>query len=167
MTTVFIGGAFKAWVDPDTRMIGTERRRLFEAVIEHFETIGCLVHNAHRDEGWGAAMVPAKTCTRRDWGWMRESDLFIVLPGIAASPGTHIELGWASAMGKPIIVLREPGDVIADLVLGLSDLAPVRYLTWRGPECLLELTEAARQLGVAVPSPYLSATAISNGGDSK
>lgn len=152
MTTVFIGGAFKAWVDPDTGLISAERRRLFEVVIDHFEAAGCRVHNAHREEGWGATMVAAQVCTRRDWDWMQECDLFVALPGIASSPGIHVELGWASATGTPTVVVREPDDVVADLVLGLGELVPVRYVTWHGSESLAEIGAAARQLGVNIPA---------------
>lgn len=51
------------------------------------------------------------------------------LPWPPRFPGTHIEIGWASALGKPIVLLLEDGADYAFLVRGLHTVADVTYLT--------------------------------------
>ncbi|WP_055564931.1 nucleoside 2-deoxyribosyltransferase [Streptomyces atriruber] len=69
----------------------------------------------------------------RDFGWMRRCDVFVpVLPVDAAgelmrTDGTHVELGWASGLGKPIVVVT-PLPLAANashLLRGLPSVADV------------------------------------------
>lgn len=49
----------------------------------------------------------------------------MAMPGAPASAGTHVELGWASALGKPIVLLLERGHEYAGLVTGLGSVTSV------------------------------------------
>ncbi|SCE38290.1 Nucleoside 2-deoxyribosyltransferase [Streptomyces sp. DvalAA-14] len=126
--SIFLGGPFKALVDTDGAM-DTRARARFEALIEGLEAAGYQVHNAHRRESWGAKFLTPDECTRLDYDEIAASSVFIAFPGHPASPGTHIEIGWASAMGKPIVLLLEEGRDYAFLVRGLHTVADVTYLT--------------------------------------
>ncbi|GAA3048094.1 nucleoside 2-deoxyribosyltransferase [Actinokineospora globicatena] len=128
MGSVFLGGPFKALVDVDGVMRPAERARL-EAIIAGLEAAGHKVYNAHRREKWGAEFLTPQECTRLDLDEITASDVFVAFPGSPASPGTHIEIGWASALGKPIVLLLEEGAEYAFLVRGLHTVAPVTYLT--------------------------------------
>lgn len=44
-------------------------------------------------------MTPQQ-CTKIDFEEISTCDLFVAFPGSPASPGTHIEIGWASALKK-------------------------------------------------------------------
>ncbi|WP_327235401.1 nucleoside 2-deoxyribosyltransferase domain-containing protein [Streptomyces sp. NBC_01317] len=133
--SVFLGGPFKALVDADGTM-DTEARARIEAVIDRLEKEGYQVHNAHRRESWGAKFLTPDECTRLDYDEIAASTVFVAFPGSPASPGTHIEIGWASALGKPIVLLLEEGQDYAFLVRGLHTVADVTYLTIGDTESL-------------------------------
>lgn len=126
--SVFLGGPFKALVDANGAM-NTEARTRFETLIEHLEAENYHVYNAHRRESWGAKFLTPDECTRLDYDEISASTVFVAFPGHPASPGTHIEIGWASALGKPIVLLLEEGEDYAFLVRGLHTVADVTYLT--------------------------------------
>ncbi len=136
---VFLGGPFKSVIDPGTGQLYARERERLDALIRRLEGDGCEVHNAHRREGWGSAFMTPEECTKLDFTEISRCDVFVAFPGYPASPGTHVEIGWASAMGKPIILLLEDGREYAFLVRGLHTVARVTYLTFRedtdlGPE---------------------------------
>ena len=125
---IFLGGPFKASVDPATgTLLAAERARL-EAVIDRLERDGHEVHNAHRREGWGAAFLTPEECTRLDFEEISGCDVFVAFPGAPASPGTHVEIGWASALGKPVVLLLEERAEYAFLVRGLHTIADVVFV---------------------------------------
>ncbi|MGW6704625.1 nucleoside 2-deoxyribosyltransferase [Streptomyces sp. NPDC054956] len=126
--SVFLAGPFKALVDADGAM-NTEARTRFETLIERLEAEDYHVYNAHRRESWGAKFLTPDECTRLDYDEISASTVFVAFPGHPASPGTHIEIGWASALGKPIVLLLEEGKDYAFLVRGLHTVADVTYLT--------------------------------------
>lgn len=64
------------------------------------EERGYAVHNAHKREKWGREFMTSEQCTEIDFVEIDKCDLFIAFPGKPASPGTHIEIGWASALKK-------------------------------------------------------------------
>ncbi|MGW0997784.1 nucleoside 2-deoxyribosyltransferase [Streptomyces sp. NPDC002523] len=126
---VFLAGPFKALVSQDTGVLENRFRTRFESLIHALEADGYEVYNAHRREGWGADFLTPDECTRLDYDEIRASDVFVAFPGAPASPGTHIEIGWASALGKPIVLLLEEGAEYAFLIQGLHTVADVHYVT--------------------------------------
>jgi hypothetical protein len=127
--SVFLGGPFTGIIDPGKSQIRDFDQARYEEIIAFLEKCGCAVHNAHRRGHWGASFLTPKECTRLDWEEIKASDLFIAFPGDPPSPGTHIEIGWAAAFGKPIILLLEEGGEYAFLVRGLRTVACVIYVT--------------------------------------
>ncbi|MFJ9752873.1 nucleoside 2-deoxyribosyltransferase [Streptomyces chartreusis] len=161
---VFIGGPFKGAVDPATGILSHELRGRYRRLIGLYEENGWEVLNAHREEGWGQSMVPAATCTARDFYWMETCDLFVAFPGNPASPGTHVEIGWASAMGRPMILLLEEEGGHAALVTGLGEVAPTtRYLTYRPhPDFLQSLVQATADLGSRMGTKWPPLAVLAN-----
>lgn len=133
--SVFLAGPFKALVDADGAM-NTQARARFETLIERLEAENYHVYNAHRRESWGAKFLTPDECTRLDYDEISASTVFVAFPGHPASPGTHIEIGWASAMGKPIVLLLEEGADYAFLVRGLHTVGNVTCLTIKDTESL-------------------------------
>ncbi|MFE2442730.1 nucleoside 2-deoxyribosyltransferase [Streptomyces melanosporofaciens] len=147
--TVFLGGPFKGLLDPVTGRVPEADRAGYTTLIDAFEERGWRVFSAHRTEAWGDALVSDQECTRRDWEWMLGCSVFVALPGQPASPGTHVELGWASALGRPTVVLVEPGTECAALVGGLPGIAPVRLLEHTGDtKAVCDAVEDAAWTGV-------------------
>jgi nucleoside 2-deoxyribosyltransferase len=75
-------------------------------------------------------MAPEE-CTKIDFDEISACDRFVAYPGAIASPGTHVELGWASALGKDITLLLQDGVEYAFLVRGLPVLTRVRTFAYR------------------------------------
>lgn len=139
--SVFLGGPFKALVDDSGNMLPGARER-FETLIERLEGDGYHVYNAHRRESWGAEFLTPQECTKLDFDEISECTVFVAFPGYPASPGTHVEIGWASAMGKPIVLLLDEDAEYAFLVRGLHTVADVTYLTVRDGESLADQVSA-------------------------
>jgi hypothetical protein len=139
--SVFIGGPFLGLVDPVTGVLPMEQRTRFSDLIDYFERRGVTVHNAHRREDWGARSLGATEATELDYAEIAKSDLFVAYPGAPASPGTHVEIGWASALGKPMILLLGVGHSYAFLVTGLSRIANVEYIRFEQPAEICELLD--------------------------
>ncbi|GAA2773421.1 nucleoside 2-deoxyribosyltransferase [Saccharopolyspora taberi] len=147
--SVFLGGPFKALVDADGNMRPEERDRL-EKLIAGLEAAGYNVYNAHRRESWGSKFLPPEECTRLDFEEISDSAVFVAFPGAPASPGTHIEIGWASALGKPVVLLLEEGAEYAFLVRGLHAVANVTELTLApGEDPTDRVVEAVRAADLA------------------
>lgn len=153
--TVFIGGPFKGLIDPETRSLVPEHRFRYEVLAAFFRDAGWHVHNAHRTEGWGFDTVSDRECTERDFQWMHECDLFVAFPGSPASPGTHVEIGWATAMAKPTILLLETAESYAALVTGLSSIALLEYVHFSNlDEALGGVTTAVESLARVTGAPW-------------
>lgn len=133
----FLAGPFKGIVDPETGTVRAFERERYEAMISHLESRGYDVHNAHKRESWGASMMTPEECTQLDYEHIRDSDLFVAFPGAPPSPGTHIEIGWASALGKPMVLLLEEG-TYAFLIRGLHVVGNVTYVDMPASEIGLE-----------------------------
>jgi nucleoside 2-deoxyribosyltransferase len=129
---MFLAGPFKALVDPETGEMPETAVNLYADIIDHFETRGWVVHCAHKREEWGRAFMPPHECTRVDYDEIAACDVFVAFPGSPASPGTHIELGWASAIGKPIVMLLEDSSEYAFLVRGLDAVTPIAHVGFSG-----------------------------------
>ncbi|MFO0572410.1 MAG: nucleoside 2-deoxyribosyltransferase [Polyangia bacterium] len=111
-------------------------RRQIEGVLEQIRATGAAVLSAHVVEEYGlkTAQLTPDAVSRRDFAWMRACDLFVaVLPvdadgTLLRTDGTYVELGWASALGKPVLVLVPDAAQhgLSHLVQGLRQVTAVR-----------------------------------------
>ncbi len=125
---VFIAGPFKSMVNPKTGVMESHEKQKILNLIAFFEEKGFSVHNAHKREGWGKDFMTPEECTKMDFNEISTCDLFVGFPGSPPSPGTHIEIGWASALNKPVILLLEEGKEYAFLIKGLNTVANVTFI---------------------------------------
>ncbi|NNB94888.1 nucleoside 2-deoxyribosyltransferase [Corallococcus exiguus] len=126
--SVFLGGPFKALVSAETGEMREDEKARLLSLIQFFEQRGLRVFNAHRREAWGREFLTPEECTRLDFEEISSCDAFVAFPGSPPSPGTHVELGWASALRKPIVLLLEEGKEYAFLVRGLHTVSNVTSL---------------------------------------
>ncbi len=131
MKNIFLGGPFKGYIDPNTNLMKEKYKKIFMDLINFFETRGYEVHNAHKRELWGEFFWEPEDCTKLDYEEICKADVFIAFPGAPASPGTHIEIGWASALGKKIILLLEEEKYYAHLVKGLHTIADTHFIYYQ------------------------------------
>jgi nucleoside 2-deoxyribosyltransferase len=128
LRAVFVGGPFLHLVDPKTGRMSDRDQERFERLIGYFEQRGAKVYNAHRREAWGSAFLTAPEVTKLDFTEIGDSDLFVAFPGVPVSPGTHVEIGWASAFGKPMVLFLEKDERHTFLVTGLETVANIEFI---------------------------------------
>lgn len=126
---VFIGGPIQFAIS-DHGFDGS-LRLLIDSVIDVFERSGFDVLSAHREEQFGACsdQFAPEFVTRRDYAWMQACHLYVaILPvrnSVAyRSDGTHIEIGWAGALRRPVIVVGNSplSEEYSHLLRGLGQL---------------------------------------------
>lgn len=126
---------FKSLVNSKTMSMDEEKKNEIVNLIEFLEKKGYSVHNAHKREAWGQEFMSPEQCTKIDYDEIEKCDIFIAFPGIPASPGTHIEIGWASAFNKKIIfLLADDEEKYAYLVRGLHKVTDVTYIIYHSIE---------------------------------
>ena len=128
LEAVFVAAPFWAYVDKETGEFDREAFGSIDRILQHFDKQGCVVYNAHRREQWGQAFMEPAEFTPLDYEQICSSDVIVAVPGSPASPGTHIEIGWASANKVPMVLLLEAGKEYAGLLMGLDEFAPVKIV---------------------------------------
>ncbi len=93
----------------------TEWTRLTEVL----EAAGHDVFSAHRRESWGADLDLPGPALSADLAGLDESDLVIAYVGSPPSPGVQLELGYAVARQKSLVVFVDRGQAAPYLVRGL------------------------------------------------
>lgn len=135
MKKVFLAAPFKSLVNDKTMSMEEAKKNEILSLINFLEKKGYSVHNAHKREAWGKEFMSPEQCTKIDYEEIEKCDIFIAFPGVPASPGTHIEIGWASAFNKKIIFLLEENEGnYAYLVRGLHKVTDVTYIVYHSVE---------------------------------
>ena len=75
-----------------------------------------------------ANFLAPEECTELDLEEISGSDVFAAFPGSPPPPGTHIEIGWASTLRKPIVLLLHEDEEYAFLIRGLHAVGDVTHL---------------------------------------
>jgi hypothetical protein len=74
-------------------------------------------------EQWGEELMPAHICTRLDLQAMIDSKFVLAFP--STSYGVHVELGWASALNKPIVLIMNKNEGYkSPLIEGVNTITP-------------------------------------------
>jgi len=141
--SVFVAGPFYGLVDEKTGVMDEASQQRITMLIDYFEQAGCKVYNAHRREAWGKEFLTADVCTKLDFDEIAAADIWVGYPGPPVSPGTHVEIGWASATRKPMVVLLEKDARHSFLVTGLASFANVAYVEFTEPSEILPQLPAA------------------------
>ena len=134
---VFVGGPIQHALEK--RALNNDLQNHLQVAIQVLESLGAEVFSAHRAEKFGAEthLFTPNEVSRRDRQWMEMCDIFVaVLPvckrsqTLMRTDGTHIELGWASALRRPIVLVTEkPFDASSShLLKGLATVARVEHL---------------------------------------
>lgn len=127
MHKVFVGGPIQYALNGNS--FSASVKAALEHVITEVERAGYEVLSAHRVEEYGkvdSTGLEHEICNR-DFNWMKECDVFIaVLPAledtheIVRTDGTCVELGWASALGKNVFIVKSMNHTYSHLLEGLS-----------------------------------------------
>ena len=133
---VFLACPITGLLDPDRHELPSEYEQFIRELYQFLRRRADRVFLALEREGWGKALMPAEVCTPLDFAEMQRCSVMVAYPG--RSFGVGVELGWASALAKPIILLLEPTQPPSPLVDGLSYLpgANLSRVTVGGPPSL-------------------------------
>lgn len=145
---LFLAAPYTQWMDWELGSLHADRVEYLSILRQAFLEKGMAVFSAHHNEDWGRSWLPPEICTPADFLAVQRSDVVCALLGQSVSPGVLVELGWASAMGKPVVLLVGD-DPLPQLVRGLEEVTCVEILqlpeSWTS-ECLLGVTEAVTEL---------------------
>jgi len=114
-----------------------------EKVIQEYSFSTCL---PHRDEGkWGEIYLPAREIAKICFNHVDSSDIIVALPG--HSRGVHLELGYATALNKILIICLEDSEVESTLTPGLSQKTGTTFIRYRNERDLIsQLRKVFRRL---------------------
>jgi len=133
---------FLTQVSPDrenNRTIVMRRSHItsFQKIIQSLEATGHKVYSALRLYEWeNGNFASPRDAVQTDWHEVNEADHVVACPVIGgqASKGVHLEIGWATALKKPVTVLvhgaRTEQTVMVTGLRGVSDFA-VRLLFYQ------------------------------------
>ena len=142
---IFLAAPFQAWIDEKTGRMNLENVELINRVLGYLRSKGYEVHNAHEREKWGEDWYGPERCTPLDLERIKDSGTLVAFPGNPPSGGVHIELGWASALEKRIILLLKDDGVYSNLVLGLNTVSPVQMIWYK------DINDIVSQLDSCLP----------------
>ena len=122
---IFFSAPFTPLHNPITGFSGTHRD-LFESIVRTLEDAKHDVYSAHFIEEWGEALREPNILALEDFNAVRDCDLVIAFLGELMSQGVLIELGWASAFRRPIILITQTSVEYSPMIQGLSSLTNIR-----------------------------------------
>lgn len=98
-----------------------------ESVVRFF---GFQTFLPHRDlHNWGKADLTEKEVGKKSFEELKKSDLLIAYP--EQSVGVNIELGWASAFKKKVLILINEKDRISIMHSGLKGVTDSKIIRFR------------------------------------
>jgi nucleoside 2-deoxyribosyltransferase len=117
---VFIAYPLAKLISSETGRMEESHIKLIKDMMSCLQGMGHDVFTAHEREKWGEKFNK-DDCASLDFAEMKRADLLVAFP--ETSGGVHVELGWASAMGKPIIIFMERGKYYSPLVCSFERIA--------------------------------------------
>lgn len=125
---IFLGTPITGLLDQNNKF--SERNRTYlEHIISSLRRNERNVFCAIEREKWGEELLSGDVCTWLDYKEMLDADIFISIPN--KSHGVHVEIGWASALNKKIIILiNKKFGIKSPLIEGLHKLTNTEIITF-------------------------------------
>ena len=142
---VFLAAPFHGYLDAEGQKMVPDKITMIQNLLAFLRAKGFVAQSAHEREAWGEDWYGPEVCTPLDIETIRVSDLVIAIPGPPLSGGVHVELGWASCLGRRIVLLLEKDHTYSNLVMGLGELTDVRYIIYDDIDEVYAPLEAALQ----------------------
>lgn len=151
---VFVGGPIQHAVDQNGKIV-TPIKEILVYLIDMLIVNGFEIVSAHIEEQFGEIsdkFTDEEICIR-DYSWMCECDKYIAIfptddaNELIQSAGTNVELGWATAKRKDVVIICDKREDFSTVVKGLTSVGKVNYLELKQvleqPECLLKILIAS------------------------
>lgn len=98
-----------------------EIRERLDAVIDHLEADGWSVDNAHKREQWGTRLDSPYTAVTADLEGIEDAGIVVAILGSPASPGVQLEIGFALARNKKLVLIADSDDPMPYLIRGVVE----------------------------------------------
>jgi nucleoside 2-deoxyribosyltransferase len=122
---VFIAYPLAKLISSKTGMMEENHINLIKEMKVYLNSLGHEVFTAHEREKWGKEFNK-DDCASLDFAEMKKADMLVAFP--ETSGGVHVELGWASAMEKPIIIFLERGKYYSPLVQSMGKIGNIKIV---------------------------------------
>lgn len=123
---VFLATPYSQLCDEEYK-VKKEYKDFFEKLTKEIKKMGVDYFLAVERENYGKEYTSDKESTKIDFETIKKCDLLCVIPGVPASGGVHVELGWASANKKDIEIFLNKNSNYSPMVTGLSEITNVHY----------------------------------------
>lgn len=97
-------------------------RNEWTGIADDLERCGHQVFSAHKREAWGAALDKPASALKADVAGLIDTDVVIAYVGRPPSPGVQLEIGYALAAHKELLVFIERDQPEPYLVRGLIEM---------------------------------------------
>ena len=131
---IFLAAPFTAKIQKNINSIPHDYRDWLKNIIETLRCEGHDVICAHERENWGKEIDPPKVALQQDCDAISESDVLVAYIGDPPSPGVQMEIGYALALGKTIILLHKYDEYLPYLNSGLKMTSRTVYLRFKKPQ---------------------------------
>ncbi|MBF0313341.1 MAG: hypothetical protein HQK52_07990 [Oligoflexia bacterium] len=146
---VFLATPITPLLDKNNLIIDDAKYAIQNILKSLRDTIADEVFCAIEREKWGEELMSGAECTSLDMQGVIESELIIAFAD--HSYGVHLELGWASAFKKPIIVMINTNiGVKTPLVEGLGTVTSAKIIYYKSNSTLPSLEQWNSQLQLDV-----------------
>jgi nucleoside 2-deoxyribosyltransferase len=141
---VFLSVSYSSQVDEAGRVLPTYRKEL-EAAIKEFETVNHYVYCAPREDNWTLNDTSPAEAFNVDMRAVEGCDLFIAFIGNRISAGIQMEIGYALAKGKRVVLALPTTDKLGYVNQGLVDSGNAKLILFKDHSDLLDkLKDLAR-----------------------
>lgn len=123
---IFLATPYSQLCDEEYK-VKKEYKEFFEKLTKEIKKLGVDYFLAVERENYGKEYTSDKESTKIDFETIKQCDLMCVIPGVPASGGVHVELGWASANNKDIEIFLNENNNYSPMVTGLSEISNVQY----------------------------------------
>ncbi|MBS1913060.1 MAG: hypothetical protein JST22_13820 [Bacteroidetes bacterium] len=121
---VFFACPISMYIDPVTSRLNAGYEHFIRTVHGVIGELSDETFLAIEREEWGASILPSQVCTPLDFVEMQRCDVVVAYPG--RSCGVPVELGWATALGKPVVLLLRDDEEYTPVILGLKNVQGFR-----------------------------------------
>jgi nucleoside 2-deoxyribosyltransferase len=120
---IFLSAPFSQLLTKDG--LPAETRERLVAVIDHLEAEGWSVDNAHKRERWGTSLDSPYRAMTADLKGIDDAGIVVAILGSPPSPGVQLEIGFALARKKKLVLIADTDDPMPYLIRGVVERASV------------------------------------------
>jgi len=138
---IYYGGPMISKTNRLNKIVKEERREI-EGIVSFVRKQGHEIFSPAETQRFIYKRANADLVTGREFEYLKYCDLVMIKPNDPPSGGAHVQLGWASAFRKPIIILTEGSKRYSKLVRGLEAVTSCTYIDITKKDKFQKLEEA-------------------------